>query len=47
MTRYILRKLLSSILILLIVSFIAFWIISVLPGDAALMSLGFEASEEA
>lgn len=46
MSRYILKKILSSLVILLIVSFVAFWIISVLPGDAALLSLGFEASEE-
>lgn len=47
MSHFILKKILSSLLILLIVSFAAFWIISVLPGDAALLSLGFDATEEA
>lgn len=46
MFEYISKKILVSILILMIVSFIAFWIISVLPGDAAIISLGLEATEE-
>lgn len=46
MARYVLNKALVSLLILLIVSFVAFWIISVLPGDAALISLGMDATEE-
>lgn len=46
MTKYIVKKLSVSVLILVIVSFMAFWIISVLPGDAAIIALGTEATEE-
>lgn len=45
MAKYIMRKVAASLLILLLVSFVAFWIISILPGDAALVALGTEATE--
>ncbi len=46
MIKYVGKKVLVSILILLLVSFMAYWIISVLPGDAALIALGTEATQE-
>ena len=46
LVKYIAKKLAVSIVILLVVSFLAFWIMSVLPGDAALISLGTEATAE-
>ena len=46
LVKYIAKKLVVSIVILLVVSFLAFWIMSVLPGDAALISLGTEATAE-
>lgn len=46
MIKYIAKKLGVSVLILLLVSFMAYWIISVLPGDAAIIALGMEATPE-
>ena len=40
LVKYISKKLAESIVILLVVSFLAFWLMLVLPGDPALISLG-------
>lgn len=46
MARYIGKKLFAAILILLIVTFISYIIMSVLPGDAALVALGNDATPQ-
>ena len=46
MTAYIIKKFIISLIVLLFVSFLAYVIISVLPGDAALIALGENATPE-
>ncbi|MBS4024082.1 MAG: ABC transporter permease [Clostridia bacterium] len=46
MAGYIIRRLMQAVVVLIIVSFIAFSILYVLPGDAALIMLGLEATPE-
>lgn len=46
MIRYIIKRLFSGLVVLFIVSFITFYILSIIPGDTALMRLGTEATPE-
>lgn len=46
MTRYIIKRLLISLLIVFMVSVFAFSLMHILPGDPARISLGMDASEE-
>ncbi len=45
--KYVLKKIASLLITLLIISFVTFFAFSVIPGDAALSRLGMDASEEA
>ena len=46
MLRYTLKRILSALLVLLFVSLITFVVISVIPGDRAILALGIDATEE-
>lgn len=46
MTRYVLKRLLSVIIVLLIVAFLACWLVNLIPGDLAQMMLGEDASPQ-
>lgn len=46
MIRYTIKRLFSGLVVLFIVSFITFYILSIIPGDTALMRLGTEATPE-
>ena len=46
MHRYILKRILSALLVLLFVSLITFVVISVIPGDRAILALGIDATQE-
>ena len=46
MMKYILKRLVSSLIVLFVVSAITFFILSIIPGDTALMRLGTEATPE-
>ena len=47
MARYILKRIVSAIPVLLIVVFIVFFVVRMLPGNVAVMILGKEATPEA
>lgn len=46
MVRYALRRIVSSLLVLFFVTLITFIVISVLPGDRAVLALGIDADAE-
>ena len=46
MLRYALKRVLSALLVLLFVSLITFVVISVIPGDRAILALGIDATKE-
>lgn len=46
MLRYTLKRILSALLVLFFVSLITFVVISVIPGDRAILALGIDATEE-
>ncbi|MGN1164669.1 MAG: ABC transporter permease, partial [Candidatus Ornithospirochaeta sp.] len=46
MLRYALKRILSALLVLLFVSLITFVVISVIPGDRAILALGIDATRE-
>ena len=46
MLRYTLKRILSALLVLFFVSLITFVVISVIPGDRAILALGIDATKE-
>ena len=46
MLKYILKRFLSSLAVLFFVTLITFFVISVLPGDQAILALGLDATQE-
>ena len=47
MLKYIVRRMISLLIILWLVSFLTFFLLQVIPGDPAQLILGIEASPEA
>ncbi len=45
MTKYIIRKVLQAVIVMLLVTFVSFVLIDIMPGDAALIYLGTDASD--
>lgn len=46
MVKYTINRLLSGVVVLFVISLITFFVLTVIPGDAALLSLGTEATPE-